>query len=202
MVNDVEVEIWKEYDTKLTGSYGLLVSNFGSFKNTNLDVKKVSDNGAGYKFVTVYHRVDGKGRSKHFYVHRLVASLFCHNPNPEEYIQVNHKDGDKSNNHYSNLEWVSPSSNIKHSHKEGLSMARRNHGALNSVGKLRASWAYYQVKFAGRGIGEMANELRIPRTTLSSIINKRCRVSLTDKVDALGVKYGGGLDKKSLWDYI
>ena len=202
MHSNNDFEVWKEFDTKLTGSYGLLVSNFGNFKNINLVDKKISDNGAGYKFVTVYHKVDGKGRSKHFYVHRLVASLFCHNPNHEEFTQVNHKDGDKSNNHYSNLEWVSPSSNIQHSHKEGLSMARRKHGALNSVGKLRASWAYYQVKFAGRGIAEMANELRIPRTTLSSIINKRCRVNLTDKVDVIGAKYGGGLGKESLWDYI
>ena len=198
----MELEIWKEFDTKLPSGKGLIVSNFGRLKNIDWKDRKIGDNGAGYKNVNMTYFVDGVQKSKKFYVHRLVASLFCHNPNPEEYIQVNHKDGDKSNNHYSNLEWVSPSSNIKHSHKEGLSMARRNHGAVNSVGKLRASWAYYQVKFAGRGVAEMANEMRIPRTTLSSIINKRCRVDLTDRVDALGTKYGGELDKKALWDYI
>lgn len=198
----MELEIWKEFDTKLPSGKGLIVSNFGRLKNTDWKDRKIGDNGAGYKNVNVTYTIDGVQRGKKFYVHRLVASLFCHNPNPEEYIQVNHKDGDKSNNHYSNLEWVSPSSNIKHSHKEGLSMARRNHGTLNNVGKLGASWAYYQVKFAGRGVAEMASELRIARTTLSSIINKRCRVDLTDKVDALGVKYGGGLDKKALWGFI
>ena len=201
MSGNNDFEVWREFDTGLN-CFGLLVSSYGNIKNRDWRDKTISDNGNGYKKVTVSHRVDGKSLTKNLYVHRLVASLFCHNPNPEEYTQVNHKDGDKSNNHYSNLEWVSPSSNIKHSHKEGLSMARRNHGALNSVGKSRASWAYYQVKFAGRGVAEMANELRIPRTTLSSIINKRCRVDLTDKVDALGAKYGGGLDKKALWDYI
>lgn len=38
-------------------------------------------------------------------VHRLVASTFL--PNPNNYLFVNHKDGDRSNNHVENLEWVS-----------------------------------------------------------------------------------------------
>lgn len=45
-------------------------------------------------------------------IHRLVAKHFI--PNPYSYPQVNHKDEDKTNNHVSNLEWVSVSQNVNH----------------------------------------------------------------------------------------
>ena len=202
MHSNNDFEVWKEFDTKLTGSYGLLVSNFGNFKNINLVDKKISDNGAGYKFVTVYHKVDGKGRSKHFYVHRLVASLFCPNNDPEELTQVNHKDGDKSNNHYSNLEWASPSDNMRHSHKRGLNMGRRQHGSTQKASDEVVAWAYYQVKFLGRGITDVATKSNLPRTTLSSIMNKRSRSLVTDRVDFVGREYGMNMTEDVFLDYI
>lgn len=53
-----------------------------------------------------------------FRVHVLVAKLFIGNkPNGH---QVNHIDGNKLNNHYSNLEWVTPSENINHAISIGL----------------------------------------------------------------------------------
>lgn len=47
-------------------------------------------------------------------VHRLVALHFIANPFPDRFDQINHKDGDHSNNHVDNLEWCDASWNHKH----------------------------------------------------------------------------------------
>lgn len=53
-------------------------------------------------------------RAKYSYkVHRIVAKAFI--PNPDGYPQVNHKDGNKSNNRIENLEWVTNRQNVIHS---------------------------------------------------------------------------------------
>lgn len=55
------------------------------------------------------------GIRKKVAVHRLVACAFL--PNPEDKPCVNHLDGNKENNHVSNLEWSSYSDNERHSHR-------------------------------------------------------------------------------------
>ena len=62
--------------------------------------------------------VDGK--SKYISEHRLVALAFVENPNPGEFNVVNHIDGNKLNNHPSNLEWTNVSGNTKHAIEKGL----------------------------------------------------------------------------------
>jgi hypothetical protein len=49
---------------------------------------------------------------KNHYIHRLVAQHFV---NGDASLFVNHKDGNKHNNHFENLEWVTGSQNMKHS---------------------------------------------------------------------------------------
>lgn len=48
-------------------------------------------------------------------VHRLVAFTYLEPPISDKHIWINHKDGNKGNNHFSNLEWTTISQNIKHS---------------------------------------------------------------------------------------
>lgn len=55
---------------------------------------------------------------KHIFVHRMVAKLYV--PNPDNKPQVNHKDGNKLNNHADNLEWVTNQENRDHAMRTGL----------------------------------------------------------------------------------
>lgn len=54
-----------------------------------------------------------------FAVHRLVTTTFIPNTDPKK-IFVNHIDGNKQNNHVSNLEWATPSENCTHAYQTGL----------------------------------------------------------------------------------
>lgn len=53
-------------------------------------------------------------------VHQLVAKHFI-STKPSDNHEPNHKDGVKSNNHYTNLEWLTHSKNLKHAVDIGLS---------------------------------------------------------------------------------
>lgn len=52
-------------------------------------------------------------------VHKSVARAFIPN-NDESRYYINHKDGNKQNNHVSNLEWVTPTENVIHAFSIGL----------------------------------------------------------------------------------
>lgn len=56
-------------------------------------------------------------------LHRVVAEAFI--PNPDNLPQVDHLDGDKSNNNVSNLEWVSNTENMKRAVDRGVFLARK-----------------------------------------------------------------------------
>jgi hypothetical protein len=76
----------------------------------------------GYEMVNI--KPDGRGAGKTLKIHRLVAAAFI--PNPLNKPQVNHKDGDKTNNDVSNLEWATPRENMKHAFDTGLSTPPKN----------------------------------------------------------------------------
>lgn len=64
---------------------------------------------SGYNTVVLCKNSEKKNKS----IHILVAQAFVDNPDGKP--QVNHKDGDRQNNHADNLEWVTASENIHHS---------------------------------------------------------------------------------------
>ena len=67
----------------------------------------------GYEYVCLFK--DGKRKNR--YVHQLVAEAYV---GERVKPHVNHKDGNKLNNHASNLEWVTPKENKIHAFKIGL----------------------------------------------------------------------------------
>ncbi|MBR0599054.1 NUMOD4 domain-containing protein [Sinanaerobacter chloroacetimidivorans] len=65
------------------------------------------------KYIRINLYKDGKEKS--WRLHRLVAITFI--PNPNNYLEVNHKDEDPSNNTVNNLEWCTGAYNLWYSSK-------------------------------------------------------------------------------------
>lgn len=67
--------------------------------------------------------------NKNHQIHRLVATHFMDNPSNKMY--VNHRDGNKHNNHVNNLEWVTCKENTQHAIHNGLTkQMKKNEGNL------------------------------------------------------------------------
>lgn len=114
-------EVWKQ----IKGYEGLYdISNYGRVRSHNKTYrvglrnnrhatkkgKILKDNvlNTGYCQVALYKNKKNKKKA----VHRLVGKAFV--PNPDNKPQINHKDGNKQNNHYTNIEWVTARENQKH----------------------------------------------------------------------------------------
>ena len=119
------VEVWKPI-VNYEGLYE--VSNLGNVRGVDrldpigrISRGKIFSTKATKNYITV--RLSKCGNIKTFRIHRLVAEAFI--PNPDGKPCVNHIDGNKQNNHVSNLEWCSYSENMKHAYKNGLCEPQR-----------------------------------------------------------------------------
>lgn len=130
------------------------ISNLGNvFSKRSNRILKQSTSGAGYKVFTA--KVNGISLNES--VHRMVAMAFL--PNELNKPYVNHKDGCKTNNMLSNLEWVTASENSAHALSTGL---RNRKLTADQVREIRTS------KLSQRKLGEIygidqANVSRIKR---------------------------------------
>jgi hypothetical protein len=110
------MEIWKT----VIGYEDLYsVSNFGRVKSHPINKRKKEIlNGKidsyGYLIYTFYRN----GKCKNMKAQRAVAIHFI--PNPENKATVNHKDGNKLNNHIDNLEWATRQEQVIHAVNNGL----------------------------------------------------------------------------------
>jgi hypothetical protein len=89
-----------------TIEWGYRVNEFWAIVNKSWRAMKTSVDKYWYSRLVLWW--------KNKFVHRLVAIVFI--PNVENKLEVNHKDGNKLNNFYTNLERVSHSDNMKHAY--------------------------------------------------------------------------------------
>lgn len=136
------------------------ISNFGRvksfyFKNPRiLKPHKVK----GYSNVELYKNKE----KKQFYIHRLVMENFCPIENMDM-LDVNHKDEDKSNNHISNLEWMTHKDNLNYgsrAEKARIKMQGRNSPRSKKVKCIEKDVIYEALREAERQLG-------IPATNIS-----------------------------------
>ena len=83
-------------------------------------ILKQTKNGDGYYCVKLYKN----GKSKSIKIHRIIADTFINNLKNDP--EVNHKDGVKTNNKTSNLEWVTSKENVNHAYEMGLNPCMRD----------------------------------------------------------------------------
>ena len=81
-----------------------------------------------------YHRIGlvADGKRKFYQIHRLVLETFNPIENSDR-LQVNHIDGDKSNNCIDNLEWCTGSYNMQHSYDINIHKPPRGQSAGGSI---------------------------------------------------------------------
>lgn len=113
-VINMDGEKWikiKDFPDYSVSNYGRVIRTISRFGNSRIGILKFGKS-EQYKSVCL----SKKGKKTTQMIHRLVAKAFI--PNPNEYPVVNHIDGDKFNNHESNLEWCTVSQNTLHYYRE------------------------------------------------------------------------------------
>ena len=113
----------------------------------------------GYAYI---YTKDG-GKTRAYQAHRLVATTFI--PNPKLKSQVNHKNGIKTDNQVSNLEWASPTENIKHAHEHGLTPEPKRETRKYKDGRIKRAVELITQK--GYSISEACRLNGIPYSTVA-----------------------------------
>lgn len=140
----------------------------------NGDIKRVAqtNNQYGIGHILKHNIINGyahvqlhkNGIVKSKRVHRLVAEAFIDNATNKPH--VNHKDGNKLNNHVSNLEWCTPSENELHKHRV-LNKTHRKYvltsEQINQICKLRIE---------GKRLHELSYMFKVPIDTIHKVLKQ------------------------------
>ena len=133
-----------------------LVSNHGRVKSLSSS-RVFTGSNSGYARCRIGGRM--------LRVHRLVAEAFI--PNPENKPQVNHLDGDKQNNHVSNLEWCTNAENAIHAYQTGITETVNPPFTKDDVKAIR------KLKAEGFGATEISRKLSLNYWNVSKVYNNK-----------------------------
>lgn len=127
------------------------VSNYGEVRKADGTPMKGNINSYGYHVVSLTKNRKKKDKK----VHRLVAEAFISNDFCKR--TVNHKDGDRANNHVENLEWATQQEQMKHAATLPPSPVLRGTSVIQSTldGKIVAVWANSNIAATTLGLSQM-----------------------------------------------
>lgn len=131
-------------------------------------ILKQTTNKFGYMKV----RIANNGCKKSFFIHRLVAIGFI--PNEDTLPEVNHRDGDKTNNAADNLEWTDRSGNILHAYRvlKSIIIKKGSNHPLTTLTEEDVAQMRNLYK-TGLTQVELASRFGVTQANVSSIIRRR-----------------------------
>lgn len=157
MPNTENIEEWRV----VPGFPKIEVSNYGKIRDSmSKKPRKTPIGKRGYPNFSYW--TDGKLRL--LTVHRCVAIAFLDNPNNKP--QVNHIDGNKENNHVSNLEWATSKENIIHARNTGLHVSDGDKPVvqITKTGLVLAKF---------KSASQASRETGVSRSCICNVCNKR-----------------------------
>lgn len=149
------------------------INNYGDIRSLNYKTPKLLHkhySKDGY----IQYNLSIDGKQLRTGAHRLVAIAFI--PNPSNKETVNHIDGNKHNNYYKNLEWVSRSEQMVHAYKLGLK--QRMQGELNynhslTDDQIREIREIYKAHSKEYGMIALAKKYGVSEATINRIVHNR-----------------------------
>jgi transposase len=153
-------EVWEQ----ASGFETVEVSSLGRVKKQGCVVEpKVFPSSAGYP------RISAEGLQVR--VHRLVAKAFLGEPDGAK--EVNHINGDKTDNQIENLEWVTKAENMEHAHEQGLTKKRGEHCNWAQLSAIEAMRVYLLTQDGRMHNKEIAEHFGVSAKHVQRIANHK-----------------------------
>lgn len=172
------MEIWKDIEN-FEGIYQ--VSNMGRVRSLDRQIHYKDGRIGNFTGIILKQGVCRKGypivylskgsKKKAIKVHRLVALTFVKKHQKKN--QVNHIDGDKSNNIFTNLEWCDNSENQIHAYANGLNSVSRGESNGNNKYSLSIIIELKKMLKIGKTYKEIINKLNVSKSLIYHVKSEK-----------------------------